>query len=103
MTSGRAGLEERGQLLGALGVGSFDSSRGSLAFQSGRVGPGLAFYARASYLDTDGFREHSGVIQRSVFYGATRQGDRSFFKVFGFSGRGETQVAVLALVPETPA
>ncbi len=98
-----ADLQDRRQLLGTLGVGSFDSSRGSLAFQSGRVGPGLAFYARASYLDTDGFREHSGVIQRSVFYGATRQGDRSFFKVFGFSGREKTQLAFLAVDPDTLA
>jgi iron complex outermembrane recepter protein len=96
-------LQDRRQLLGTLGVGSFDSSRGSLAFQSGRVGPGLAFYGRASYQGTDGFRDHSGVIQRSLFYGATRQGDRSFFKVFGFSGREKTQLAFLAVDPDTLA
>ena len=78
-------LKDTREVLATLGAGSFDSTRGSLAFQSGRVGPGLAFYARASYLDTDGFRDHSGVNQQSVFYGATRQGDRSFFKLFGFS------------------
>ena len=94
-------IQDRRQLLGTLGVGSFDSARGSLAFQSGRIGPGLAFYGRASYLETDGFRDHSGVIQRSVFYGATRQGDRSFFKLFGFSGREKTELAFLAVDPDT--
>ena len=90
-------VKDRRELLGTAGIGSFDSNRGSLAFQSGRVGPGLAFYGRASYQGTDGFRDHSGVIQRSVFYGATRQGDRSFFKLFGFSGRESTQLAFLAV------
>lgn len=94
-------IQEHRQLLGTLGAGSFGSSRGSLALQSGRIGPGLAFYGRASYLDTDGFRDHSGVNQRSVFYGATRQGDRSFFKLFGFSGREKTQLAFLAVDPDT--
>ena len=94
-------IQDRPQALGTVGVGSFDSTRASLALQSGRVGPGLAFYARGSYLDTDGFRDHSGVNQRSVFYGATRQGDRSFFKLFGFSGREKTQLAFLAVDPDT--
>jgi iron complex outermembrane receptor protein len=94
-------IQERRQALGTFGVGSFDSTRASLALQSGRVGPGLAFYARGSYLDTDGFRDHSGVNQRSVFYGATRQGDRSFFKLFGFSGREKTGLAFLAVDPDT--
>lgn len=94
-------IQDRRQALGTFGVGSFDSTRASLALQSGRVGPGLAFYARGSYLDTDGFRDHSGVNQRSVFYGATRQGDRSFFKLFGFSGREKTGLAFLAVDPDT--
>jgi iron complex outermembrane receptor protein len=94
-------LKDARELQATLGAGSFDSKRGSLAFQSGRVGPGLAFYARGSYLDTDGFRDHSGVTQGSVFYGATRQGDRSFFKLFGFSGRERTELAFLAVDKDT--
>jgi iron complex outermembrane recepter protein len=90
-------LTEAPRLLGTAGVGSFGSARGSLAFQSGRVGPGLAFYGRGSYQQTDGFREHSGVVQRSLSYGATRQGKRSFLKVFGFTGRERTQEAFLAV------
>jgi len=90
-------VEDEPRLLGTAGGGSFGSRRGSLAAHSGRVGPGLAFYGRGSYQETDGFRDHSGVIQRSLFYAATRQGERSFFKLFGFSGREETQLAFLAV------
>ena len=79
-----------------LGTGSFGSRRASLGVQSGRVGPGLAFYGRASYQATDGFKEHSGVIQRSAFFGASRQGSRDLLKVFGFAGRERTQLAFLA-------
>lgn len=92
-----AEVKDEPELLGTLGAGSFGSNRGSLAFHSGRLGPGLAFYGRASYQETDGFREHSGVVQRSVFYGATRQGERSFFKLFGFSGKERTELAFLAV------
>ncbi|HSB60516.1 MAG TPA: TonB-dependent receptor, partial [Vicinamibacteria bacterium] len=94
------GVRDRRELLGTLGAGSFGSNRGSVALHSGRLGPGLAFYGRASYQETDGFRDHSGVVQRSLFYGATRQGDRSFFKLFGFSGREKTQLAFLAVEKE---
>jgi iron complex outermembrane recepter protein len=79
-----------------LGSGSFGTNRASLAARTGRFGPGLAFYARGSYQETDGFRDHSGVVQRSLFAGGSRQGDRSFLKVFGFTGREKTQLAFLA-------
>jgi iron complex outermembrane recepter protein len=79
-----------------LGVGSFGSRRAGVGAQSGRLGPGLAFYGRASYQETDGFKEHSGVVQRSLFYGASRQGARDLLKVFGFAGREQTELAFLA-------
>jgi iron complex outermembrane receptor protein len=49
-----------------------------------------------SWQDTDGFRDHSGVEQKSVFFGAARQDDRSFWKIFGFAGSERTQLAFLA-------
>jgi iron complex outermembrane receptor protein len=79
-----------------LGAGSFGTRRAALGGQSGRVGPGLAFYGRASYQETDGFKDHSGVIQRSLFYGASRQGPHDLLKVFGFLGREQTELAFLA-------
>ena len=89
-------LQEQRQALASLGAGSFGTYRASLGLQSGRVGPGLAFYGRGSYQETEGFREHSGIRQRSLFFGASRQGERSFFKLFGFVGREITQLAFLA-------
>ena len=89
-------LAERAQIAGRLGAGSFGTNRATLGAESGRFGPALRLYARGAYQETDGFRDHSGVIQKSLFYGASRQDDRSFLKVFGFVGREQTQLAFLA-------
>lgn len=83
-----------------LGLGSFATRRGSVAGQSGRFGPGLAAYARATYKETDAFRDDSGVRQRSLFFGGSRQGETSFVKVFGFTGHEDTHLAFLAVEPE---
>jgi iron complex outermembrane receptor protein len=89
-------LGDKPALLGRMELGSFATTRASLGAESGRIGPGLRLYARGSYQDTDGFRDRSGVTQKSLFYGASRQDDHSFLKVFGFVGREETQLAFLA-------
>lgn len=89
-------LAEKPQAAAEVGLGSFDTRRAGLGGQSGRFGPGLAVYARGTYKDTDGFRDHSGVRQRSLFFGGSHQGERSFLKLFGFAGREQTQLAFLA-------
>ncbi len=89
-------LSDRRALEGTVGLGSFGTGRGSVAYQSGRFGPGLAFYGRGTYQQTDGFREHSGVDQQSGFFALSRQGGASFLKIFGFAGREKTQLAYLA-------
>ncbi len=89
-------LAEKAQAAAEVGLGSFDTQRASLAGQSGRFGPGLAVYARGTYKDTDGFRDHSGVRQRSLFFGGSRQGEGSSLKLFGFAGHERTQLAFLA-------
>src|SRR5262249_51546551 len=75
-----ASVDLRGarQLEAELGTGSFASNRASLGYQTGNLGPGLAFYARGSYQETDGFREHAGVTQRSLFFGGSHQDEQSF-------------------------
>lgn len=85
----------------ALGLGSLGTGRGSLGAQSGRFGPDLAAFARAHYQETDGYRDHSGVVQRSLFFGASRQGERSFLKVFGVAGREQQQLAFYAVDEDT--
>jgi len=84
-----------------LGGGSFGTSRVSAAVHSGRVGGGLKFYGQAAFQDTDGFRRSSGSTQRSVYLGATRDTDASFFKVFGFAGQEQSQLAFLAADEDT--
>ena len=63
---------------------------------SGRLGGGIKLYGQAAYQDTEGFRDNSGTTQRSVYLGATRDTDKSFFKVFGFAGQEASQLAFLA-------
>ena len=84
------------RLQAQLGLGSWGTQRGTLAVDSGDLGAGVALYARFSAQTTDGFREHSGVDQRTFYFGATRQDERSLLKLFGFVGREQTQLAYLA-------
>ena len=88
--SDRRGLEAQ------VGGGSWGTGRGTLAGNSGLVGGAWGLYARASGQTTSGFRDHSGVDQGTLYYGATRSGARSLFKLFGFSGREQSQLAFLA-------
>ena len=81
---------------GEVGTGSYASHRAAVTVDSGRLDSGLAMYARLSYQDSNGFKDHSGVNQRSLYYGGTWQGERSFLKLFGFNGREKTQLAFLA-------
>jgi len=87
---------DHASLSALMGLGTFDSRRGSLDLHSGQLPGRLALYGRVAYQDTEGFREHSGVRQRTVFYGASRPGERSLFKLSGFSGDERSQLAFLA-------
>ncbi len=84
------------QVQAQLGGGSWGTGRATIAGDSGLLGGAWGLYARLSGETTDGFKEHSGVDQGTVYYGATRSGARSLFKLFGFSGRERTQLAYLA-------
>jgi iron complex outermembrane receptor protein len=87
---------ERRRIEAQVGGGSWGTGRGTVAAHSGLLGGAWGLYGRVSGQTTDGFREHSGVDQGTVYYGATRSGARSLFKLFGFSGRERTQLAYLA-------
>jgi iron complex outermembrane receptor protein len=78
------------------GAGAFGTNQLSAAVHSGRLGGGVKFYGQVAYQETDGFRDHSGSTQQSVYLGASRDTDSSFFKVFGFAGREQSQLAFLA-------
>jgi iron complex outermembrane receptor protein len=80
-----------------LGGGSFGTWRANVAGETGRLGPGLSLYGRAMFAGTDGFRDNSGVTPHTFFFGARQQGEKSFFKLFGFSGQEKTELAFLAV------
>jgi iron complex outermembrane receptor protein len=86
---------ERPALEAQAGGGSWGSARGTVAVDSGRLGP-YALYGRFAAQTSDGFRDNSGVDQHTAFFGATRQDERSLLKLFGFSGREKSQLAYLA-------
>jgi iron complex outermembrane receptor protein len=88
---------DRRRLEAQLGGGSWGTGRGTAAVHSGLLGGAWGLYARGSLQASDGFREHSGADQGAVYYGATRSGARSLFKLFGFSGRTKTSLAYLAV------
>jgi iron complex outermembrane recepter protein len=89
------GPADRPRLEAEAGGGSWGSARGTLA-ASGPVGSGFGLYGRYSAQTSDGFRDHSGVDQHTAWFGATHTGARSFFKLFGFSGREKSELAFLA-------
>ena len=96
-------LAEGGEpaLEGAFGAGSLRTMRGSLGAHSGGFGSGFAAFARATYQQTDGYRDHSGALQRSLALGVSRLTDRSVFKLFGLAGREQQQLAFYAVDEET--
>jgi iron complex outermembrane receptor protein len=93
-------LEEKQQSTVELGAGSYGTGRASLAWQSGRLPGKVALFARATWQETDGYREHSGVEQRSLYWGADWRGDQAYVKAFGFFGREKTELAFYAVEPE---
>ncbi len=84
-------------------LGSFDTTRASLAYESGILDNGLAVAGRVSYADTAGYRDNSGSEHLTLFLNAGWQGERSSLKLVSFSGNERSQLAFLAVDPETLA
>ncbi len=87
--------EVRGGEAEAAG-GSFGVARGAVAARTGELGGGLRASGRFSYAEADGYRDHSGIVQRSFFWNAARQGQRSLLRFSGFSGRERSQLSYYA-------
>ncbi len=79
-----------------LGGGSFGTRVGSVGFQSGDLPGGMLLYGRVSAQETNGFREHSGVIQHNVFLSAAKQNENSQWKLTGFTARESQQNSYFA-------
>jgi iron complex outermembrane recepter protein len=82
-------------LRATLGFGSFGNTQVSVGT---KIDASLTtdVYLRLSYLESDGFREHSGMRQRNVFLSAARQLGDAQLKLTGFSGREHQQLSFYA-------
>jgi len=93
-------VEDEPSLALGVGGGAYGTGRAHVAWQSGRGDSGLAFRARVAYQETDGWREHSGLDQRSVYFGGDWRGARTYVRLAGFSGRERSSLAFYAVEPE---
>jgi iron complex outermembrane receptor protein len=87
----------------SLAAGSFGTARASANWDSGTFGGGWRLSLRPSWQTTDGFREHSGVKQDSLFFTAVRDFEGSSLRISGFVGEERIQQAFLAVEPEVLA
>jgi iron complex outermembrane receptor protein len=86
-----------------IGFGSYGTRRATASYQTGFLDNGLALYGRASVNETDGYRDNSGVEQHTFFFSAAHQGEKSLLKLTSFAGRERSQLAYLAVEPDTLA
>ncbi len=84
-----------------LVLGSYDTRRTSVGWQTGVLASGFHASGRLSYADTDGYRERSGSEHRTLFLNAGWQGERTSLKLVSFSGDEQSQLAFLAVDPDT--
>jgi iron complex outermembrane receptor protein len=77
--------------------GSFGSKRASAEFQTGLLPSRFAAYARVSGLRTEGYRYHSGVEGKSLFFSGGYFGDRDILKLTTTTGTMRDTMAYLAV------
>jgi len=94
-------LAQDQSLSATLGAGSFGNRQASVGYHSGALPGGLALYTRLSYLENEGFRDHSGITQHNLFLSASKQAGDALFKLTGFSGHEKQQLAFYATDADT--
>ncbi len=87
-------------LTASLTAGSFGTAQASAAWNSGTFGGGWRLSLRPSWQTTDGFREHSGVKQDSLYFTAVRDFASSSLRISGFAGEERIQQAFYAVEPQ---
>ncbi|MGA7989908.1 MAG: TonB-dependent receptor, partial [Thermoanaerobaculia bacterium] len=83
----------------SLGGGSFGTARAGADWNAGTFGGGWRLSLRPSWQTTDGFREHSGVKQDSLFFTVVRDFEASSLRISGFVGEERIQQSFLAVEP----
>ena len=84
-----------------LVLGSYDTIRASIGYASGLFDNGLYVSGRFSYANTDGYRERSGTEHHTFFLNSGWQDERSSLTLVAFSGQEKSQLAYLAVDPDT--
>ena len=84
-----------------LVLGSYDTRRASVGYETGLLDNGLFVSGRLSLAETDGYRESSGSEHRTLFLNVGWQGERTSWKFVSFSGDEMSQLAFLAVDPDT--
>ncbi|HXI14174.1 MAG TPA: TonB-dependent receptor plug domain-containing protein [Thermoanaerobaculia bacterium] len=80
-----------------IGGGSFGTAQASVSWHSGDIGTsGFALYGRVSAKQSEGYRDNSGIRQRTAFLSATKRGESSLFKLTSFSGKERSQLSFFA-------
>ena len=87
-------------LTASLAAGSFGTAQASADWNSGTFGGGWRLSLRPSWQTTDGFREHSGVKQDSLYFTAVRDFASSSLRISGFVGEESIQQAFYAVEPQ---
>jgi len=77
--------------------GSFGSKRASADYTTGLLPSRFAFYGRVSGLRTDGYRYHSGVEGKSLFFSGGYFGDHDILKATVTTGTMRDTMAYLAV------
>lgn len=96
---GSVDLAEERELGVELAAGSYATERASVRYETGRLASGLALYGRYTHQQSDGYREHSGIRQRTAFFGGDWRGEESYLRFFGFSGRERSTLSYYAVEP----
>jgi iron complex outermembrane receptor protein len=86
-------LSQKSDVDARLATGSYGTRFATVGYQSGFTPGGFALYTRFSTNETNGFREHSGVQQRNIFFSAAKQNDTSQLRFTGFSGHERQQMS----------
>ena len=84
----------------SLTAGSFGTAQASVNWDSGTFGGGWRLSLRPSFQTTDGFREHSGVKQDSLYFTAVREFSSSSLRIAGFVGEERIQQSFYAVEPD---
>lgn len=89
-------LSQEERTTATLAGGSFANRQATVGWQSGALASGLSLYTRLSYLESDGYRDHSGMRQRNLFVSAAKSIGDAQLKLTGFTGHEDQQLSFYA-------